>query len=73
MTVEEAVVRRLVEARPPSLKAALMQPDTGIMAEFKHRSPPSGWINEDTDRLAEVREAVNKECGQRRERARQGT
>lgn len=41
------VQRMIDEGRPASMRQALMQSDTGIIAEFKRKSPSKGWIHKD--------------------------
>ncbi|MGN1376129.1 MAG: indole-3-glycerol phosphate synthase TrpC [Prevotella sp.] len=42
-----ADVEKVIETRQPSLRKALQQSETGIIAEFKRRSPSKGWIKEE--------------------------
>ena len=47
---EQEIHRRvmpILDFRVPSMKQALLQSDSGIIAEFKRRSPSKGWIKEE--------------------------
>lgn len=42
-------VEEMADTEVPSMREALLQSDSGIIAEFKRRSPSKGWICEDGD------------------------
>ena len=41
------VQRMIDDGRPVSMREALMKSPTGIIAEFKRKSPSKGWIHRD--------------------------
>ena len=40
-------VEGLLDNPQPSMREALLRSDTGIIAEFKRKSPSKGWIKEE--------------------------
>ena len=42
-----SLVEPLLDTEVPSMRRALMESETGIIAEFKRKSPSKGWIHQD--------------------------
>ncbi len=47
--IEKELLQKIDSIKFRSLKEALASSDTGIIAEFKRRSPSKGWLHQDAD------------------------
>lgn len=53
ITTLATLTEKMLHIAVPSMRRALMESTTGIIAEFKRRSPSRGWIHRDA-RVSEV-------------------